>query len=516
MRGLETIRRLAVKTAFFAVGAGLGALLYGPLAGSVAGSKEAAPPPAEFVPTQPTELADLSLGPRAREVARRRTETAAFRPLQRTLRLPATLTLDETREKRITARVAGRIDDLFADTTGIAVERGQPLALLYSPPLETAQKELLLARRSASSPEGKTLPWAKSALEAARRKLRLYGVSPEQMAEIERKGEARTSLEILSPIRGTILELPVREGAYVQEGKIIARIADLTHLWGIVWVHEDDLAWVHAGQAVHFQSESGETFHGRVAFIDPFVSPTRAVRVRINVPNPRGNLKPGLFARATLVVHVGAEGRVHIPGLENRYICRNHTGESRPSPGTCPHDGLPLVRVGGRIGPFKTRALPREGMESHEEHDPAPSGVGVLAVGRDAVIVLGMRRLVSRRNRDGAFELVDVRVGVLADGYYPVLAGLQENDTVASEGNLSLDSEEQIPFPPEEAPPFFIAQRHCPVMGGEIDKSQFMDFRGMRIYFCCAGCEKSFLEDPDKYLASLEALGEKPVAIPGE
>jgi Cu(I)/Ag(I) efflux system membrane fusion protein len=510
---MQTVKRLAIKTAFFAVGAAVGMLLYGPLSGLFAGTEEVPPPPPEIMPPQPTDLADLSLGPRAREVGRRKTETVAYRHLQKTLRLPATLQVDETREKRAAAWVAGRIDDLFVDSVGVFVAAGQPLARLYSPALETAQKEYLLARRLASENKREATRWAGAALKAARRKLELYGVSPAQIATIEKRGAARDSLEINSPLEGTVMELLVREGAYVKEGTAVARIADLSHLWAVVWVHEDDLAWIHFGQDVGFQAESGESFRGRVAFIDPVVGKNRAVRVRINVPNPEGALKPGLFARATLVVHVGADGRVHLPGLKGKYLCRNHMETVRSAPGDCPIDGIPLRATGGRIGDFQTRAPDMGEGGGHEGHDM--NMAGVLSVGRGAILPVGMRRLAYRRNGEGVFELVDVRVGPLAQGFYPVLAGLEEHDVVASAGNFLLDSEEQLPFPSEEAPPFLIDQAHCPVMGGAIDRNVFTDYKGMRVFFCCAGCEEKFLAEPEKYLKALEAMGERPIEVPG-
>ena len=395
----------------------------------------------------------------------------------------------------------------------MSVAARQPLARLYSPTLETAQKEYLLVLRLSSEKKKEGPGWANTALKAARLKLQLYGVSPGQMAEIEKRGVARDSLEITSPLEGTVMELLVREGAYVKEGTAVARIADLSHLWAVVWVHEDDLAWIHFGQAVDFEAESGASFRGRVAFIDPVVGKNRAVRVRINVPNPGGALKPGLFARATLVVHVGAQGRAHIPGLEGKYLCRNHMNAPGSAPGNCPVDGIPLQAVGGRIGAFVTRALPMGRMGAHEGHGMKMPGV--LSVGRGAILPVGMRRLAFRRNGDGVLELVDVRVGPLADGFYPILAGLSENDVVASAGNLLLDSEEQLPFPPEEAPAFTVDQAHCPVMGGAIDRNVFTDYKGMRVFFCCPSCEKKFLAEPEKYLQALEEMGERPIKVPG-
>jgi Cu(I)/Ag(I) efflux system membrane fusion protein len=472
-----------------------------------AAEEEVPPPPPEIMPPQPTDLADLALGPRAREVGRRKTESVAYRPLQKTLHLPATLQVDETREKKATAWVAGRIDDLFVDSAGVYVSAGQPLARLYSPTLETAQKEYLLALRMASGKGG--AGWADAALKASRRKLDLYGVSGERIEAIGKRGTARNRMDIPTPLEGTVMELLVREGAYVKEGTAIARVADLSRLWAVVWVHEDDLAWVHFGQAVEFEAESGESFAGRVAFIDPVVGTNRAVRVRINVPNPKGTLKPGLFARATLTVHVGAGGRVHLPGLEGTYLCRDHMETPRTAPGNCPLDGIPLRAAGGRIGTFDTRPLT---VAVHDGHEMKKEGV--LSVGRRAILPVGMRRLAFRDTGDGEFEPVDVRVGPPADGFHPVLAGLSENDVVVSAGNLLLDSEEKLPFPPEEAPAFTVDQAHCPVMGGAIDRNVFTDYKGMRIFFCCAGCEEKFLAGPEKYLKALEEMGEKPIKVP--
>jgi Cu(I)/Ag(I) efflux system membrane fusion protein len=452
MKMKKSIADLAVKAGALAAGILGGILLHGQVAGRQAREQATPSPSGKILPTQPGELADLTPGPRALELARKKTETVRFRRLQRNLHFPATLEVDERRLKSVTARVGGRIEALFANAAGVPIEAGQAVARLYSPTLEAAQKEYLAARRNVTEGAEESMAWAKSALAAARTKLRLYGLSVDQIEEIAKRGAAKESMEILSPMGGTVLSLGVREGAYVKEGDVIARIADLSRLWASVWVHEEDLFWIQPGGMVEFEAKSGETYHGRIAFIDPVVGPNRAVRARIDVGNEEGKLKPGLFARAKI--------RTHLPGT----------------------DGY--------------------------------GGKKVLSVSRSAVITAGIRRLVFLRKPTGKFALWDVTVGVPGDRYVPILSGLEEMDEVASDGNLELDSEQRLPFPGKDAPAFLVTQENCPVMGGKIDRKVFVDHRGKRIFFCCPSCERDFLAEPERYLKVLEELGERPIDTP--
>ena len=161
---------------------------------------------------------------------------------------------------------------------------------MYSPDLVSAQQELLQAVKVAARRESASL------LDAARERLRLWGLTAEQIAEIERSGQVRDHVTFYSPIGGIVVEKEAREGQYVETGMRLFTVADLTRVWVLLDAYESDLAWLRDAQEVAFQAEAypGETFSGTIAFIDPVLDPmTRTVKVRVNVPNADGRLKPG-------------------------------------------------------------------------------------------------------------------------------------------------------------------------------------------------------------------------------
>lgn len=220
--------------------------------------------------------------------------------LDRTIRAFATVVPDESRMGIVNARVSGWIEKLYANETGRRVEAGDALFELYAPDLINAQEELLLATRLSE------LPGAESLVEAARRRMALWGISDSLIAEIERGGEARRTLTILSPFDGHILEKHVVEGQHIKAGETLYRIADLTNVWIEPEIFEQDIALVETGQPVEivFDAMPGRSYQGRVAFIYPTLDPaTRTLRVRVEVPNPDGAIRPMMYATVRMRIH---------------------------------------------------------------------------------------------------------------------------------------------------------------------------------------------------------------------
>ncbi|MGE3804278.1 MAG: efflux RND transporter periplasmic adaptor subunit, partial [Gemmataceae bacterium] len=236
----------------------------------------------------------------SKEQARIETEPVANLELVKEIRTVGKIDYNEARVAHIAARIAGRVDRLYADFTGIDVRKEDHLAQIYSPDLFVAQEELIAA---ADSYERTGRPEEKRLLEAARTKLKLWGMLPRQIRDIESARKVQTHLTIYAPIGGTIIEKSIREGQYVKEGDMLYRIANLDPLWLYLEIYEYDIAWVRYGQPVEVSVEAypGQTFPGMVMFIDPFLDDkTRAVRVRVNLPNPEKKLKPNMYAKATL------------------------------------------------------------------------------------------------------------------------------------------------------------------------------------------------------------------------
>ena len=214
---------------------------------------------------------------------------------QKTLNLQGKVRADERNMAELTARFGGRIEGLHVNFTGQQVLKGEKLATLYSPDLVTAQKELLEA---ISFKESRTTIY-----QAARAKLKLWDIREEQINKIEVNGEPQLYFDVLSPISGTVMMRHVALGDYVNEGDALFQVTDLSRVWVLLDAYESDLPWIRQGDHVDLNIPSipGEGFEGRVAYIDPFIDPsTRVAKVRIELSNPAGTLKPQMFANGTL------------------------------------------------------------------------------------------------------------------------------------------------------------------------------------------------------------------------
>jgi Cu(I)/Ag(I) efflux system membrane fusion protein len=235
------------------------------------------------------------------------------------IRMVGKVDYDETRLSYITSWVPGRIDRLYVNYTGVSVKKGDPMVYLYSPELLTAQQELIQSlkrvqnlERSGVSSIRKT---AKHMVDASREKLRLLGLTKRQITQIEKQEKPSDHTTIYSPISGVVIHKNGFEGMYLKTGDRIYTIADLSQVWVKLDVYESDLSWIRNGQEVEFETEAypGEIFKGKIGFIDPFLNTkTRTVKVRVNVPNSEGKLKPEMFVRAVVSV-VADAGEVESP-----------------------------------------------------------------------------------------------------------------------------------------------------------------------------------------------------------
>lgn len=206
---------------------------------------------------------------------------------------------DERSLQSQTAHVGGRIEQLFVDFTGETVRKGETLATIYSPELFTAQQELLQALKlQASQPQ---------LVEAAREKLRLWKLTNEQIAQIENSGVAQSIVEIKANTGGIVMSKKVSQGDYVSSGGVLFDIANLSKVWAMFDAYEVDLAFLKVGDKINFtmQAIPGKKFTGNISFIDPILDKiTRTVRVRVEMPNPNMELKPEMYATATVTARL--------------------------------------------------------------------------------------------------------------------------------------------------------------------------------------------------------------------
>lgn len=374
------------------------------------------------------------------------TEQITYRKLFKEIRTVGKLDYNEALVAFITARIAGRVDRVYADFTGIRVKQNDHLVDIYSPDLYSAQAELLLSLDALQMATGDKR-FATMNVESARTKLFLLGILPEQIAEIEKTRKQTTHLTIYSPIGGVVIEKNIREQQYVKEGDMLYQIAELDPIWLYLDIYEYDLGWVRYGQQVDVTVEAyrGEKFPGMVTFINPFLDDeTRTVKVRVNLKNPDHKLKPAMYASATIHVPLRPDGTPEPTGLEGKYICPMHPEVVQDEPGRCSICEMKLEKVPD-LFPIKA-GTPQSANEGEGKK-------GVLAIRKSAILDTGRRQVTYRKRKDGAFELVELELGPLADAkeesgkigsHYPVLAGLSPGDEVVVQGGFLLDSQRQI------------------------------------------------------------------------
>jgi Cu(I)/Ag(I) efflux system membrane fusion protein len=363
------------------------------------------------------------------------------------IRMVGKVDYDETRLAYITAWVPGRLERLFVDYTGIAVKKGDHMVSIYSPDLYSAQEELIQAlatvRNLQRSDVDIVRKTAQATVDAVREKLRLLGLTEEQVAQIEQRGKAEDHVTIYAPVSGIVIQKNAQEGMYVQTGTRIYTIADLSHVWVKLDAYESDLSWLRYGQQVKFTSVSypGETFTGTISFIDPILDPvTRTVKVRVNVANPQGKFKPDMFVNGIAYSQVAAGGRVFDESLAGKWICPMHPEIVKDGPDKCDICGMPLV---------KAETLGYVSVTPTEEDKP-------LVIPATAALVTGTRAIVYVEKPDTskpAYEGREIVLGPRAGDYYIVRSGLSEGERVVTRGNFKIDSALQIQARPSMMTP---------------------------------------------------------------
>jgi Cu(I)/Ag(I) efflux system membrane fusion protein len=333
------------------------------------------------------------------------------------IRMVGKIDYDETRIKYITSWVAGRIDRLYVDYTGIRVSKGDHLVEIYSPKLIEAQKELLL-------PSTRSL---------AREKLRLLGLTAEQIDQIVKTGKPVDHLTVYAPIGGVVIHKNATERMYVDTGTPIYKVADLSHLWVKLDAYESDMMWIRYGQEVEFATEAypGEVFKGRITFIDPVLdAKTRTVKLRVNVENPDGKLKPEMFVRAVVRSKIAQTGKVMDEEMAGKWICPMHLEIVKEAAGICDICQMDLVTAES-LGYVKADATAE-----------AP-----LVIPASAALITGKRAVVyvqTPNTEKPTYEGRQVVLGPRGGDYYIVESGLEEGEIVVTKGSFKIDSEMQI------------------------------------------------------------------------
>ena len=228
-----------------------------------------------------------------------RTGVVTRAPLGRTVRTVGLIDYNETALTDVTTKFRGWIEKLYVDSTGKQVHKGEPLFEIYSPDLYSAQNEYVLALNQNS-------PLRNS----ARQKLKLFDISEDQIAELEKTRQPRRTLRVDAPRDGVVTEKMVVQGQMVEAGMKLYRLADLSIVWVQSQIYEQDLPFVSVGQEaqVSLSYLPDRKFSGRVTYIYPLVDEkTRTGRVRMEFHNPGFFLKPGMFATVELHAELSAD-----------------------------------------------------------------------------------------------------------------------------------------------------------------------------------------------------------------
>jgi membrane fusion protein, copper/silver efflux system len=436
----------------------------------------------------PAETGPVYLDPATRRILNIQTVKVTPGVPTREIRTVGELTYDEAKLRTISAYFDSRIEKLYANYTGVEVTQGETLAVVYSPQLQVAQRELLLAKNSRSREVA-----ANDRLYAqSRQRLIEWGVSSQQIEALEQSGDVNSRLELVAPMSGTVIEKLAVEGQYITQGEPIYRLANLSQVWLMLKLFPEEATLLKIGQRVEAEVDSlpGQIFEGRVEFIVPSIDPSsRTVDVRVVMPNPRGLLRVGDFARANCTV----------------------TMESRS------------------VADSKMASMATDDRSATDSNSP-------LVVPRDSVLIVGRNSVVYVETEPGRFEMRTVTIHSISHQQVFISDGLKEGELVARRGNFLIDSQMQlagnpslidpsraVPKPMEsettlgideamaalspEDRELAMSQKLCVVADmplGSMGVPIRVDIHGEPVFICCEGCRASLIKQPDKYLDKLK------------
>ncbi|WP_220636757.1 efflux RND transporter periplasmic adaptor subunit [Georgfuchsia toluolica] len=237
-----------------------------------------------------------------------RTEAAQLRTLDKVVRAAGRIEPDERRIYAIAPKFEGYVERLYANATGQTVGKGQPLFEVYSPDLVSAQREYAIAAQgveSLKSAGGEAQNGMQQLADASLLRLKNWDISEEQVKALTKSGEAKRTLTFRSPVTGVITEKKALQGMRFMPGEALYQVADLSSVWVVADVFEQDIGLVKTGAKakVMIGAYPGKLFEGAITYVYPTLSAeTRTVPVRVELANPGALLKPGMFAQVELPV----------------------------------------------------------------------------------------------------------------------------------------------------------------------------------------------------------------------
>ncbi len=426
----------------------------------------------------------IEIDPRSRRVAGIETTVARSETLYREVRGVGEISYDESKLKTLSAYIDGRIEELYADYTGVTVKKGDKLAMLYSPDLYSAQGEYVrtieFSNKSTAS-NSRIADSNRKMLTSSRSRLIELGMTEDQVANLEQTKTPDRRIGLHAPMSGTVIEMMAKTGQYIKAGTPVYKLADLSTVWLVLELFPEDARLIQVGQKVTATTKSNAAAStvGTVEFVEPTVDPKmRTVGVRVSIKNENGELKPGEFARATLKIPLLSE-----------------SGEAQPT----------------------------------------------IVVPRDALLSVGQTSLVYVEGKPGVFEIRRVKTGPTVDGMVAVFEGVAAGENVVSRSTFLLDAQMQLQGNPslmdpdkavvddevqlteaeleeirkameplsEEDRKLAEAQVICPVTEVRLGSMGMgtpvkLEIEGRTVFICCEGCRDGWVNDPDKYFKILD------------
>jgi RND family efflux transporter MFP subunit len=340
----------------------------------------AASPAATGAP-QTTSRGDVTIDPRRQQLIGVKTVPVARQTVDQNVRATGAVRYDETKQADVNVKIEGWIRDLYVDSTGQPIQRGQPLFTLYSPDLLNTQNEYLLALKTRDQLQQSTIADARERADAlvaaARQRLVAWDLPVEDLQKLDETRRPIDAVGFRAPVSGFVVEKMAVKGLHVMPGQSLYKVSDISVVWVEADVYESELAAIKVEDAatVTVDAYPGEPFSGRVIYIYPYLDDkTRTNKVRLQLTNRGGRLKPGMYANVEL-------------------------------------------RSRGRAG---------------------------LVVPTNAVLDSGTEQVVFIAQGDGRFQPQKVRIGRRLGDATEILDGVKEGEQVATGATFFLDSESQL------------------------------------------------------------------------
>lgn len=299
----------------------------------------------------PGDVPRMQLSDHALAMASVETVPVQRKELSKDVRAVGKIEFNESSLATITARIDGYAERLFVNFTGIDIRKGDHLVEIYSPDLLVAQQELLIALKGGAD---------QTLVDTARIKLRLYGLTEDQINAIVDTRRMTERITLYSPIDGTVIEKMIVQNAAFDAGEVLYRIANLETVWVYLDIYEFDLPWLRYGQRVELTTEGypGRVFEGMVTFIQPIVNEaTRTVRVPVHIKNSDHALKPGMYVSAVIKAALGPDGSAAPTGVEGKFTCPMHPQVLEDTTGKCPICEMPLEQIPQGAGSAHAHAI---------------------------------------------------------------------------------------------------------------------------------------------------------------